>query len=328
MESHRTSLRTMQPLVLVGNAESGSMRSKIEEMKENRITPDVISYSTAISACETYGQWQVPLQLLKEMKANRVSPNIFSYNGAVSACAKAGNWQLVLKLIEEMKKEGIKPDAITYNVAISVCENSGQWEHVVSLLGMLQKEGIAPDVISYGAAITAAKNGGQWERVIKLFEEMKEAKVALDDVLVKAASTAYEKCGKTQCAVDLIKEMKIAKLRKEGITPWKEALELFQELKNSKNATDILSYNAILKSFLEDKQWHLVIEVFKHVKEIFAPDILSRYHVMRALEQLECLEVVSVKDWCTDYFEEKRGSLSPESGQDAWEQKLEKIRSV
>ena len=82
-----------------------------------------------ISACEKGSQWQEALRLLEEMKENNIAPNTVTYNAVISACQKASQWQEVLRLFEEMKENNITPDTITFSAAISACEFSKKTEH-------------------------------------------------------------------------------------------------------------------------------------------------------------------------------------------------------
>ena len=49
-------------------------------------TPDVISYSATISACEKSSEWQVALRLFASMPQATLSPNVISYNAMISSC--------------------------------------------------------------------------------------------------------------------------------------------------------------------------------------------------------------------------------------------------
>ena len=47
-------------------------------MWEARLVPEVISYSSRISACENGKQWQRALALLGEMQMAKLEPNVIS----------------------------------------------------------------------------------------------------------------------------------------------------------------------------------------------------------------------------------------------------------
>ena len=76
----------------------------LDEMRSAGVTPDVYSYSSAISACEKGGELTRALDLLREMRARGVSPNVISFSAAVAACAKGGLWNEALALLEQMRQ--------------------------------------------------------------------------------------------------------------------------------------------------------------------------------------------------------------------------------
>ncbi|CAN0209145.1 unnamed protein product, partial [Ectocarpus sp. 12 AP-2014] len=98
--------------------------------------PSVVSYNTALGACEVAGDYRLSLQLLREMKQRRrggedrvngegkedrsarripsqrgrtspppLSPDLWTFNTALGACARAGEWEAVEDLLEEMDSE-------------------------------------------------------------------------------------------------------------------------------------------------------------------------------------------------------------------------------
>ena len=75
--------------------------------------PDVISYNSAISACEKGQQWEQALRLLLEMRSSRLEPNVMSYNSAISACSKGQQWEQALNLLPETRSSQLEPDVIS-----------------------------------------------------------------------------------------------------------------------------------------------------------------------------------------------------------------------
>ena len=65
-------------------------------MRSSQLEPNVISYNSAISACEKGQQWEQALRLLLEMRSSRLEPNVISYNSAISACSKGQQWEQAL----------------------------------------------------------------------------------------------------------------------------------------------------------------------------------------------------------------------------------------
>ena len=49
--------------------------------------------------------------------------DIISYNSAISACERGGQWAMALWLLELLQEEKFQGDLITYNAAISALKN-------------------------------------------------------------------------------------------------------------------------------------------------------------------------------------------------------------
>lgn len=58
-------------------------------MLHQLVVPDVMSYSVAPYTCEKGKQWEEALGLLQEMDRKRMAPDMVSYRSAVGACEQA-----------------------------------------------------------------------------------------------------------------------------------------------------------------------------------------------------------------------------------------------
>lgn len=66
-----------------------------QEMEDEGVHPNTITYSTAIRACGNAGALQEALKLVDEMEDKRVKLTVATYGSAVSACQRQGNWEMV-----------------------------------------------------------------------------------------------------------------------------------------------------------------------------------------------------------------------------------------
>ena len=64
------------------------------------------------------GQWERALSLLVAMRRAEIAPNVISFNTAIKACEKAGEWERALALLGEMASVDVAPDRISFNTAI------------------------------------------------------------------------------------------------------------------------------------------------------------------------------------------------------------------
>jgi pentatricopeptide repeat domain-containing protein 1 len=109
--------------------------SLLRRMQESGLTPDIQTYSSVISACESAGQWQRALGVLQAMMEtdsdnNDSTLNLYCFNAAISACEKGGAWIEALELYETMIDQGgsLTPTFVTLNSLVVALQNAGQKE--------------------------------------------------------------------------------------------------------------------------------------------------------------------------------------------------------
>ena len=64
-----------------------------------------------------------------------VAPNVLTYTTLMSACTRAGQWEKALQAFAKMEGAGLQPDVLAYNSAISACAAAGGWEKAWALFG-------------------------------------------------------------------------------------------------------------------------------------------------------------------------------------------------
>lgn len=75
------------------------------------LVPDVMSYSSLITACEKVSEWIKALALLKECEM-RLRANVITFNATISACR--GQWRWAFYLFERCRAE-LQATQITFN---------------------------------------------------------------------------------------------------------------------------------------------------------------------------------------------------------------------
>ena len=92
-----------------------------------QLTPDLVTYSTAIGACERGEQWLQALDLLVQMKGIR-QVDAMAYTATIGACAGGGHWQHALALLEEAGGIRVNPDDMMIASTATACTKATQWE--------------------------------------------------------------------------------------------------------------------------------------------------------------------------------------------------------
>lgn len=161
--------------------------SLLRRMKEDGLSPDKQVYSSVISACESDGQWQRALGVLRSMSVTAggeipTPPNLFCFNSAIAACQKGGAWLEAVELYERIRASGnrrIRPNFVTINSLLIALEEAGQREMAESIY----KEALHDDILLPWRA-RMGDNQNEWIRAMDLHQYSQPlAKVAVRTAL-------------------------------------------------------------------------------------------------------------------------------------------------
>ena len=74
-------------------------------MLRSLVQPDVISFSSSISACETGHQWEKALDLFTVMQRSLVfKPDVISFISSITACEKGQQWERAFELLLALQR--------------------------------------------------------------------------------------------------------------------------------------------------------------------------------------------------------------------------------
>lgn len=93
------------------------------------ITPNVVTFKTAISACEKADHWQSALHLFQAMPKAKVRPNVLSH----FAARNAGNEEFVARFFMSAPDVNFKPKWWSYESNLSYESNEHISKHVISI---------------------------------------------------------------------------------------------------------------------------------------------------------------------------------------------------
>ncbi|CAM9627517.1 unnamed protein product, partial [Hapterophycus canaliculatus] len=129
----------------------------------------------------------------KGSRAGGPTPDVVTYSTAITACSRAGNWERALQLLEQMQTEdGLAPNSATFTTMIAAWrkdwgyggEGAGGQEARGALLPLLDSVaacGVAPDRRLYGLALDACADASLCERARTLLDEMAASGMATED---------------------------------------------------------------------------------------------------------------------------------------------------
>ena len=120
-------------------------------------------FEAAMNACA--GDWTRALGLFSQMRLLQVSPQLITFSTAITCCSLGSEWSAALHLFHSLAS----PDLIAFNAAISACEKGGAWQHALQLLQNVHVQTLQANLITYNSALSACEKCQQWQEAIVMF---------------------------------------------------------------------------------------------------------------------------------------------------------------
>lgn len=139
----------------------------LAEAKSLGITPDLVAYTAAITACADANQRDKATFLLKEMLSSGIRPDSAAFTALVAALGHAGEWTQAVEILETMPKMGAPRNAVVYNALITSWANAeaamedGEGEGEEKGGPLLLGGGSVGAVTAAAAAAAAASSSGE-----------------------------------------------------------------------------------------------------------------------------------------------------------------------
>ncbi|XP_057840083.1 pentatricopeptide repeat-containing protein At2g13600 [Cryptomeria japonica] len=217
---HRLTRSGFLSNVLVGNAlidmyaKCGSIqkaRGLFDKMPER----DVVSWNVMIAGYAQNGFLDEASRLFKEMP----QPNVVSWNAILAGYAQNGLVEKALEIFKQMQQKGVQPDQGTFASIIPACAKMGALEQGMEIHESIRKNCLLSNVVVGNAMIDMYAKCGSIQKARKFFDTMPQR----DVVSWTAMITGYAMHGYA-----------------------KDALRLFELMKNSGTYPDYVSFICVL----------------------------------------------------------------------------------
>lgn len=183
------------------------------------LTPDSVSYNTALKACANSFQLGRATDVFVEMSRRGVRPNITTFNCLLAAASDAGQADVLCQVGDWL--EHAEPDvrAACLNALVAGLVKVGQWDEAVHRFrGMLEAGApVPPTASTFNTMLTGYMKLGQYEAVRQVFREMLRVGVSPSIVSFNTLLSAHASLGAWADALDALGAVLAAQL--DGISP-------------------------------------------------------------------------------------------------------------
>lgn len=180
----------------------------VEEMIENGIPADNITYSTIISFAIRCGKRQEALDWFSRMQGAGCVPDSVTYSAAIDVLAKSGRMQEAEDLCAKMQQE-IRPlDAVAYSQIMKLYGMRNDFDQMWNVYKEMHAAGMVPNVVTYNALISMLGNVGRSIQVLRLFNDMLGHRLKPSPVTLSLMFRTFSKTREIDEAFKLYERMK------------------------------------------------------------------------------------------------------------------------
>jgi len=219
-----------------GRAGSWGDAMRVLEEVETVGQASVMSYVSAILACESCGKWKESFALLDRMRRRNVEPNEATFAAVLSVCASACSLLATdqsastyteakakaLRLLDVVRTDPttVDPSTQVYNAAIRVCAESQDVDGALEVYQKLVTDDIVdPDIVTYGSLMMACQRSGDIDAMDEVFRLLRaDQNVDANEVVYGAAISTCRKANQSERSFRLLKKMLDDKLRPNTAT--------------------------------------------------------------------------------------------------------------
>ena len=144
------------------------------------------------------------------MRGEGLKPDVVTYTSTITANSRAGDWGRVLGLIGAMA-EAVRWDAARTQAA-SHTRSPTPLTPPLLLTPLQGDTSLTPNAFSWSSAIAACERAGEWQKGLAIFTALRDAGALTpsdkeDGALYNAAISAAASGGVVEVATDLLEEM-------------------------------------------------------------------------------------------------------------------------
>ena len=144
----------------------------LDDTCKQKINPDNVALNACITGCGT--EWPTALFMLRQMPSFELTPDIISYSAAITALEEGSQWEQTLRLFEEMRLGDIEFDDFSYNALLASFSRASEWQHALHVLGEKAASRFPVDIYSCSPAVSACERAGQWQYVLELWPTLQD----------------------------------------------------------------------------------------------------------------------------------------------------------
>ncbi|KAG6530739.1 hypothetical protein ZIOFF_004497 [Zingiber officinale] len=256
-----------------------------------------VSVCNSILGCMmANGRFDSSLKLFELMKDDGLSPDLVTYSTLLSGCIKAKHgYSKATQLVKELQNKGLSMDSVTYGTLLAICASNNLCNEAEMYFTQMKNEGHSPNVFHYSSLLNAYSGEGKYLKAEKLVNEMKASGLAPNKVTLTTLLKVYARGHLFEKSQELLSELEtlgyaadempyciiMDHLAKAGHLL--EAKKIFAQMKEKDVKSDGYSYSIMISALCRDGSLNEAKELAKDFEKKFDKyDLVIVNNLLRA----------------------------------------------
>eukprot|EP00434_Breviolum_minutum_P003266 symbB.v1.2.002875.t1/scaffold155.1/size293413/10 len=239
---------------------------------EAKITPNARTYKLLMSGCNSAGQWQKALRILRT--CGNVSQTFDLKREALRALDRGQQWTEALRLWTELSSNWSDQDPELSSLGASTLERAGRWQDALEILQRIKS---TPDVVTLNTAASCYAQKEEWSETRKALKEMKQRQMTPDLRALRAGIEASAASMDWQESLRLLEQVEDDAASTDASSTvmatlsscqqWAQAMELFQRQRQKGRKLDVTTLRNLIQLVGSKGQWKLVHEIYEEIEQ-------------------------------------------------------------
>ncbi|XP_027330139.1 pentatricopeptide repeat-containing protein At1g10910, chloroplastic [Abrus precatorius] len=278
---------------LIKNGKFDSAVKLFQQMKEDGLVPDVVTYSTLLAGCaKIEGGYPKALELLQELQHNKLRMDDVIYGTILAVCASNSKWEEAEYYFNQMKGEGHSPNVYHYSSLLNAYSACGNYKKADMLLQDMKSEGLVPNKVILTTLLKVYVRGGLFEKSRELLAELKSLGYAEDEMPYCVLMDGLAKAGQIHEAKLIFDEMMRNHVSSDGYAHsimisafcrgklFGDAKQLAKDFETTFNKYDVVLLNSMLCAFCRAGEMESVMETLRKMDELAISPDYNTFHIL------------------------------------------------
>ncbi|EXB36428.1 hypothetical protein L484_009995 [Morus notabilis] len=263
------------------------------QMKQDGLTPDIITYSTLLAGCIKAKQsYPTSVELVQELRHNGLQMDSVIYGTILAICASNNKWEEAERYFNQMKDEGHPPNEFHYSSLLNAYSICGNYKKAEILVQDMKSAGLVPNKVILTTLLKAYVRGGLFEKSKELLAELEALGYAEDEMPYCLLMDALAKDGQINEAKLVFDELQKKCVRSDGYAysimisafcrgrRFEEAKQLAKDFEATYDRYDLVMLNTMICAYCRAGEMESVMEMLKKMDELAISPDYKTFHIL------------------------------------------------